>query len=216
MENLKSKALPGVFGYMFLGLLITFVTAYVVSFNSNMSENIYGKYYIVLVIAELAIAIFLNMRIHKLSNTTATCLYLFYTFLTGLTLSFVFLAYEISSIVYIFLATSVIFCIFALIGKYTKLDLSKFSTYFFMIILGILVVSLINIFLANNTINLVLAILGIVVFVGFVAYDVQKIIKNDELYSENKNFAIIGAFSLYLDFINIFLDLLDLFGKSKD
>lgn len=213
---MKSEALPKVFGWMFIGLLITFITAYSVSFNVDVSENIYGKYYLFLVIAEVVIALVLSIRIHKLNPTLATCLYLFYTFLTGLTFSFVFLEYELSSVVYIFLATSIIFGIFALVGRFTKIDLSKLGTYLVMMLFGIVILSLINIFIASNTINMVTAIIGIVLFVGYVAYDVQRITRNDDLYSESRNYAIIGAFQLYLDFINIFIELLNLFGNSKD
>lgn len=213
---MKNKALTKVFGWMFLGLLITFITGYTVSFNANIPSNIYGKYYILFVIVQLVVAFILHHRITKLSVATATCLYLFYAFLTGLTFSFIFVAYELSTIIYVFLATSLIFGIFALIGRITKIDLSKISTYLMMMLIGIIVLEIINIFLANNTINMLLSIVGIVVFVGFIAYDVQKISRNEELYIKNRNYAIIGAFSLYIDFINIFIDLLNLFGSSRD
>ena len=202
---MKSEALPKVFGWMFLGLLITFITAYSVSFNANISENIYDKYYLLLVAAEIIIAIVLHVRINKMNPVLATCLYLFYTFLTGLTMSFIFLVYELSSVIYVFLATSIIFGIFALIGKFTKIDLSKLGVYLMMMLFGVIILSIINIFIANNTINMLTAIIGIVVFVGYIAYDVQQITRNDEFYSENRNYAIIGAFQLYIDFIIIFI-----------
>lgn len=213
---MKKKILPQVFGWMFLGLLITFISAYIVSINTNMLIKIYsGGFYWVFVIAELILAGVLSIRIGKMKGITATCLYLFYTFLTGLTLSLIFVAYEMSSIIIVFLVTALLFGIFALIGKFTKIDLSKFGTYLFMGLIGILILYLINIFIANETIDMIGCILGIIIFLGYVAFDIQRILKSEGTL-ENRNLAIIGAFSLYLDFINIFIDLLNLFGNSKD
>ena len=216
MIGLRKKILPQVFGWMFLGLLITFVSAYVVSINTNMLINIYsGGFYWIFVIVELILAGVLSIRIGKMKGITATCLYLFYTFLTGLTLSLIFVAYEMASIIVVFLVTALLFGIFALIGKFTKIDLSKFGIYLFMGLLGILILYLINIFIANDTIDMIGCILGIIIFLGYVAYDIQRILRSEGTL-ENRNLAIIGAFSLYLDFINIFIDLLNLFGNSKD
>lgn len=213
---MRKDILPKVFGWMFLGLLITFVAAYTVSLNTNMLENVYsGGTYWILIIAELILAAVLSIRIRKMKGITATCLYLFYTFLTGLTFSFIFVAYEMSSIIIIFLVTAILFGIFALIGKYTKMDLSKISTYLFMGLMGVLILSIINIFIANNTLDMISCIIGIIVFLGYIAFDVQRVLKSDYDIDE-RNLAIIGAFSLYLDFINIFIDLLNLFGNSKD
>ncbi len=213
---MKKKILPQVFGWMFLGLLITFISAYIVSINTNMLIKIYsGGFYWVFVIAELILAGVLSIRIGKMKGITATCLYLFYTFLTGLTLSLIFVAYEMSSIIIVFLVTALLFGIFALIGKFTKIDLSKLGTYLFMGLIGILILYLINIFIANETIDMIGCILGIIIFLGYVAFDIQRILKSEGTL-ENRNLAIIGAFSLYLDFINIFIDLLNLFGNSKD
>ena len=216
MIGLRKKILPQVFGWMFLGLLITFVSAYVVSINTNMLINIYsGGFYWIFVIVELVLAGVLSIRIGKMKGITATCLYLFYTFLTGLTLSLIFVAYEMASIIVVFLVTALLFGIFALIGKFTKIDLSKFGIYLFMGLVGILILYLINIFIANDTIDMIGCILGIIIFLGYVAYDIQRILRSEGTL-ENRNLAIIGAFSLYLDFINIFIDLLNLFGNSKD
>ena len=216
MIYLKKKILPQVFGWMFLGLLITFVSAYVVSINTNLLINIYsGGFYWIFVIVELILAGVLSIRIGKMKGITATCLYLFYTFLTGLTLSLIFVAYEMASIIVVFLVTALLFGIFALIGKFTKIDLSKFGIYLFMGLVGILILYLINIFIANDTIDMIGCILGIIIFLGYVAYDIQRILRSEGTL-ENRNLAIIGAFSLYLDFINIFIDLLNLFGSSKD
>ncbi len=213
---MRKDILPKVFGWMFLGLVVTFVAAYTVSLNTNMLENIYsGGTYWILLIVELVLAGVLSVRIRKMKGVTATCLYLFYTFLTGLTFSFIFVAYEMSSIIFIFLVTAILFGIFAIIGKFTKMDLSRIGTYLFMGLLGILILYVVNIFIANETLDMVACIISIVIFLGYIAYDVQRILRSD-YQIEDRNLAIIGAFSLYLDFINIFIDLLNLFGNSKD
>ena len=213
---MKNEFLTKVFGWMFLGLLITFGSGYIASLDINMIQNIFsGPTYIILMIAEIVIAIFLSSRIHKLSAATATCLYLFYTFLTGLTFSSIFVAYKMTSIVVIFLVAAMLFGIFTLIGKYTKIDLSKMSTFLTMGVIGIIILSIINLFVASGTLNLIGAVIGLIVFIGYTAYDIQNITNiNNEV--GNRNLAIIAAFSLYLDFINIFIDLLRLFGDSKD
>lgn len=214
---MRKDILPGVFGWMFLGLMITFITGYTVSQNVNMLENIFASNaYWIIVIVELILAIFLSSKINKMSGTTATCLYLFYTFLTGLTFSSIFVVYEMASIIYLFLVTALLFGIFALIGKFTKIDLTKIGTYLFMGLIGIVIISLLNYFLQNEAINIMTAALGIIIFLGYTAYDIQRIVKNDYYGVEKRNLAIIGAFNLYLDFINIFIDLLSLFGDSKD
>ena len=150
-----------------------------------------------------------------MSKTVISNCNLFYTFLTGLTFSFIFVAYEMSSIIFIFLVTAILFGIFAIIGKFTKMDLSRIGTYLFMGLLGILILYVVNIFIANETLDMVACIISIVIFLGYIAYDVQRILRSD-YQIEDRNLAIIGAFSLYLDFINIFIDLLNLFGNSKD
>lgn len=212
MRNSFSK----VFMWMFIGLLVTFATGFFVSTNTNMLEAIFtsGLYW-VLAIAELVVVIFLSARIHKMSVTTARITFILYSFLTGLTFSSIFVVYEITSIIYVFLVSAIVFGIFALIGAFTKIDLSKLGTILVMLLVGIIICSIINIFLASSGFNLVICIISLIVFMLFTAYDIQKIKQYQEIYEDDK-FAIIGALELYLDFINIFLDLLRLFGKSND
>lgn len=211
-NNIYSK----VFIWMFIGLLVTFLTGVYTSTNVDALEVIFNKgLYWLFAVLEIGLAIFLSVRIHKMSATTARITYILYAFLTGLTFSSIFIVYKISSIMLIFLVASILFLIFALIGYFTKIDLSKIGTILIMMLFGVIICTLINIFLGNETFDIILSCVSIVVFLGFIAYDIQKI-RQLVNYIPEDNLAVIGAFELYLDFINIFLDLLRLFGNSND
>lgn len=213
MDKLFSK----VFMRMFIGLAVTFGVAYYVASNPIMLENVFkGSSYIFIVIAELLVVIFLSARINKMSTMTAAISFLLYSALTGLTFSLIFVAYEISSIVFIFGLTSIIFLVFGLLGYVTNIDLTKMGTYLMMALFGIIIATVINMFVGSETFDLGLCIVGIIVFVGFIAYDIQKIKQRMYAINNEDNLAIYGALQLYLDFINIFIRLLQLFGKSRD
>ena len=211
-NNLYSK----MFMWMFIGLLITFLVGYYVSTNENMIYNIFAtKFYWVIYIAEIVTVIVLSARILKMSKNGAIFGFLLYSFLSGLTFSSIFLTFKISSIIFIFLITALVFLIFALIGHFTKINLTKLGTILFMGLIGILIASIINIFVQSQTFDLILVIIGIIVFIGYIAYDINKVKRLEGQIDEDK-LSIIGALELYLDFINLFIRLLQLFGKSKD
>ncbi len=214
---MSKKIISSVFLWMFVGLMVTFGTAFLTAKNINMIANIYnGLIYYILIFLELGLAIFLSLRIWKMSGTTATCIYLFYTFLTGLTMSSIFIRYRMTSIIFVFLVAAILFLIFALIGRFTKIDLSKFGTFFFMAVIGIILLNIINMFLLNRTLNIITCIISLIIFLGYVAFDIQKIKRMSEFDDvPERNLAIISALSIYIDFINIFMDLLNLFGKRK-
>lgn len=212
LKNVYTK----VFGWMFIGLLLTFLTGYTVADNTNMLLFVYqGSSWIIFAIIEIVLVIFLTARLHKMKPTTAKICFVIYSIVTGLTFSSIFLAYRLSSIIYVFGITAVLFGIFAAIGKFTNMDLSKIGTFLFMGLLGIVICSIINIFVGSETFDIVLCIISVVVFLAYTAYDMQKI-KYMVGSLEDENLAIYGALQLYLDFINIFLDLLRLFAKNKD
>lgn len=209
-----NKFISKVFIWFGLGLLITFLVAFYTSTNIKLMEFIFSiSGNIIIVILEFAIAIYLLTNIHKMDIKRAKYLYLGYSALTGLTLSTIFLVYELTSIIWIFLASSLIFIIFAYLGKITNMDLRKFGTYLMISLLAIIILEIINIFLANNTLDMILCVSCLVIFVMYVAYDIRKIISRE---NTDEKYAIIGAFDLYLDFINIFLRLLELFGKRRN
>lgn len=213
---MKNKIYSKMFMWLFIGLLVTFITGIYTATNESALNVIFGKgAYIFLVLAELFVAIFLSVRITKMQPTTAKILYLLYAFLTGLTFSSLFIVYKLTSILLVFGVSAVLFLIFALIGRYSKLDLSKLGTYLLMILFGIIICSIINIFIGNTTFDIVICIISITVFLGYIAYDVQKVERLEGLLDDD-NLAVLGAFELYLDFINVFIDLLRLFGNSRD
>lgn len=205
-----------VFFWMFFGFLITFITGYYVSLNENMLYNICSAgMQIFLYIAEIVTVIILTSRINKMSEMTAKVLFCLYAFITGLTFSVLFYAYEIGSIMYVFGISSILFLIFGFIGKTTNKDLSKLGSIVLMIILGLLIVSIINIFIGSTLVELLLSCIFIIAFLIITAVDMQKVKTLSQVFNEDKA-SILGALELYLDFINIFIELLRLFGKNKD
>lgn len=214
MEN--KEFISKVFLWLFVGLLVSFGTAYYTYCHPNMLYNIFStKLYLGLFILELVLVIFLSARIHKMSYQTAILTYGLYALVNGLTLSVIFLAYQMTSIVSIFGISALIFLIFGAIGYYTKKDLSKIGTYLLMILVGIVLATLVNMFLGNELVDIIISSIGVIVFVLFIAYDMNKLKQKIPMEKEG-NYAIIFAFNLYLDFINLFVNLLRLFGNSKD
>ena len=212
----SNRIFSKVFLWMFIGLAITFGVGYYVSANEIMLYNIFSKYYILLAIAEIVVVIWLSARIRKMKSMTAKILFCLYSFLTGLTFSSIFIVYHITSIIYVFGITALIFLIFALIGYFTKIDLTKLGVYLFMGLLGVIICSIINMFVKSGTFDLTLTIIALIIFIVYIAYDIQIIKRNLYTFEEQDNLAIFGALQLYLDFINVFLRLLRLFGRSRD
>lgn len=213
---IDNKIFSKVFFWMFIGLAVTFGVGYFVSINQNMLYNVFNTFYIFLIIAELVVVIWLSARIRKMQPMTAKILFLLYSFLTGLTFSSIFVIYEIMSIMYVFGITALIFLIFALIGYFTKIDLTKLGIYLFMALLGVIICTIINMFVGSETFDLGLTLVCLIIFIIYIAYDMQVIKRNLYMIGEEDNLAIYGALQLYLDFINIFLRLLQLFGRNRD
>lgn len=215
LEN-QNKIYSKVFMWMFIGLLITFATGFYTSTNQDALEVVFssGAYWI-FAIVEIVVAIVLSVRIQKMSSGMATFLYLLYTFLTGLTFSSIFIVYKLESIIWIFLITSILFLVFALIGHFTKIDLTKIGTILMMMLFGIILCAILNMFIGSEKFDIAICALSVIVFLGYIAYDIQKV-KNLQGIVPEENLAIISAFQLYLDFINVFIDLLRLFGKNND
>ena len=211
-----NKIFSKVFMWMFVGLAITFGVGYYVSLNENMLINVFQNYYWLFIIAELVVVLVLSARIRKIQPLTAKILFCAYSFLTGLTFSSIFVLYDITSIVYVFGITAVIFLIFALIGYFTKIDLSKFGVYLFMALIGVIICSIVNIFVGSEKFDLGITIVCLIIFIAYIAYDIQVIKRNLYSIPEEENLAIYGALQLYLDFINIFLRLLRFFGNRKN
>lgn len=216
---MNNKILSKSFIWMFIGLLVTFITGYAVAHNETMIINIFkNSVYWILCLVDLGLVIFLSAKVRTMGKNTARIFFILYSFISGLTFSSVFIVYKLTSILLVFLIAAVIFLIFGLIGYFTKLDLSKWWTYLMMALFGVLICYLVNLFLAYETVDLVLSIIVILIFIGFTAYDVQKIkrLAEEEIDLPEDNLSIINALNLYLDYINIFLHLLNIIGNSKD
>ena len=169
----------------------------------------------IITIVEIVVAIIFGFRINKMSNTAAKILYLTYSALTGVTFSIIFLAFEITSILWVLLATAIIFGVFALIGAKLKINLSGFGTFLLIALLGMLILYILNIFLLNSALDMTISFVSIFIFAGFITYDINRIIKMNKFQLDEK-YAVFWAFQLYLDIINIILDLLNLSGNHKD
>ncbi len=211
-----NKVFSKMFAWLFAGILLSFAVAMFVVNDYDIINTIFtsGLYYII-ILAEIITVVIFTRRIHKMSYTGAIFAYMLYSILTGLTLSAIFVIYDITSIIYAFGVTSGIILIFALIGYFTKLDLTKISTYLFMALLGLVICEIINIFVASESFNFVLLILGVLIFIAYIAFDVQRVKQNIYGLDEDK-LPIMGAMELYMDFINLFIRLLELFGKRRD
>lgn len=210
-----------VFGWMFIGLLLTAGVSYYVSTNVSLMTALLKNSFIFfgLLIGELVLVAVLSARITKLKYGTALGMFLGYAALNGVTLSIIFLAYTGSSIVTAFGITAITFGIMCVYGYFTKADLTQFRTILFMGLIGIIVLSVVNIFLRSSGMEWFISILSLVVFLGLTAYDMQKLkayyFGTEGNVALRQNLGIIGALALYLDFINLFLTTLRLFGRRK-
>ena len=207
---------------MAMGLCLTGLIAYFTASSGLARAIVASPLFFILIIAELGMVFYLSARISKIQAATASGLFIGYSVLNGLTLSAVFLAYTSSSIAGTFLITAGMFGAMAIYGLATKRDLSGLGSFLFMGLVGIIIASVVNIFLQSSGLSWMISFLGVFIFTGLTAYDVQKIKNMGEegILSQGeeaiKKGAVMGALALYLDFINLFLMLLRFFGGSRD
>ncbi len=208
--------LSKVFFWMFGGLGLSFVAAIIVSRSSALFSAI--SYIILILFAvELLLVHILSRRIDKLSFATSATLFITYSIVNGVTLSVIFMSYSLASISTAFISAAMLFVIMAVFGRFTDINLSKFSGIFTVSLVAIIVLGIINIFLRNSSMELFISIFGVLLFSGLTAYDMQHLESYYYSYGEaamNKS-AIMGALRLYLDFLNLFLYLLRLFGRKR-
>lgn len=213
---MEKNIFPKVFMWMFVGLFLTFSTGYVITLYPNIVFNIFGRgVYLWFAIAEVVLVIFLSARVRKMSYTSALISFLIYSFVSGVTFSSIFLAYRISSIIMLFFITALTFMVLSIIGYLTKIDLSKFSSILLMMLIGIIIATIVNIFLGNTMLDLIISIIAVAVFSLYVLYDIKKIKQNIYGIDDENKLAIFGALDLYLDFINLFIHLLQIFGDRN-
>jgi FtsH-binding integral membrane protein len=214
MTVVNSGVMRGVYGWMGGGLLLTAFVSLVTASSPALMQAILGNriLFYALVFGELGLVVAISGAINRISSSTASLLFLLYAALNGLTMSTIFVAYTESSIASTFLITAGMFGAMSLYGYLTKSDLSSWGTFLFMGLIGVVFASLVNIFLQSSMLNWVMSLCGIIVFTGLTAYDTQKIKRMG--VSGGKG-AILGALTLYLDFINMFLLLLRFFGNRR-
>lgn len=202
---------------MFLGLLGTAIVAWYTYSSGLFIDIIFKGYFNILLIAELVVVIVFSLLFKKLPPTIVGILYFVYAMINGVSLSVIFVVFELNSIVWLFIASAILFGGMALYGYKTNKDLSNWKTLLFGILIVGLILSLINLFLGNSTLDIILDWVILFVFFGVTAYDMNKIkqLQDDESLDQSK-LHIYGAMELYLDFINIFLRVLSIFGKRKD
>lgn len=210
-----------VYNWMGIALLITGLIAYFTAGSEQLLQLIFGNkiLFFGLIIAEVLLVGYISARIQKLTAYNATLLFLLYSALNGLTLSFIFMAYTSGSIASTFIITAGTFGAMSIYGYFTKSDLTKIGNIAFMGLIGIIIASVVNFFMKSEMMYWVITYIGVAIFVGLTAYDTQKLkrmamegFENEESMEKS---SILGALTLYLDFINLFLFLLRIFGDRK-
>ena len=219
IEVSQTLLIRKVYVWMCAALLITAGTAYRVSNSEELLRLIFSSKvsFFGIIIAQFAIVWFLSARIRTLTFSTATILFALYSVLMGVTMSCIFLAYTQSSIASTFFITAGTFAVMSVYGFTTKRDLTSIGGLLIMALVGLIIASLVNYFLKSSMFDLIISCIGVLIFVGLTAYDTQKIkaLMNQENTEENQKMAIIGSLMLYLDFINLFLFLLRIFGRRR-
>lgn len=213
-----------VYNWMAIGLTLTGLVAYYVANTPEIQRVIFGSGIIFfgLIIAQLVLVFIISSRIYRMQALTATALFVIYSILNGATLSSIFLAYARSSIANAFFVCSGTFVACSIYGYTTRRDLTSMGGFLMMGLIGIVIASLVNMFFQSTAVSMIVSYIGVLVFVGLTAYDTQAI-KNMALTQPAdidagalRKGAILGALKLYLDFINLFLMLLRIFGSSRD
>lgn len=218
----SSIFLAKVFNWMAIGLGTTGVVAYLAISTGIAITIATSMLFLILIVAELGLVVFLSARINKMQASTASSMFLLYSILNGLTLSVIFLQYTNSSIAATFFITAGMFGAMAVYGLVTKRDLSAFGSFLFMGLIGTIIASVVNFWLKSPALYWGISMIGVFVFIGLTAYDVQKIKKmgEDGIMQQGEaaitRGAVMGALALYLDFINLFLLLLRFFGGARD
>ena len=218
----QNKFLARTYGWMALALIISGFTEFgTATYLASIGEQAYSFFQIgfpILAIAEIVLVWWLSASISKISAVGASVAFVIYSVLNGMTLSSIFIVYQLSSLFTIFLTSAGMFAAMAIYGTFTKQNILSFGRYFFMALVGVVIASIINLFVRSNRLDWIISIVTVVLFTGLSAYDAQKMVRVSERAENSdvfKKASLIGALELYLDFVNIFLAMLRLFGKRK-
>ena len=224
--DLSRKFIANVFLWMFVALGISSVAAYSFATSAALTQFLFDSttrqptiLFYVAMFSPLAFVLLIRYGLNRISYVGLSLLFVAYSVATGISLSFILLVYTSASVLGVFLTSSVVFGVMAIAGYTTKTDLTKFGSIMIMLLVGIIVASLINMFLRSSGLDLIISYVGVAVFVGLTAYDVQKLkrIGAGLEYGDAsaKKMALMGGLTLYLDFINLFLMLLRIFGRRR-
>ena len=219
-EDERKKFMSGVYTWMTLALALSGLTAFGVASSPAILQLIFGNELVFygLIIAELVLVMVFSFRVHKMSVTAASLVYIVYSILNGITLASIFIVYTKTSIFSVFLISAGMFAAMSIYGRVTKQDLRSAGRYLTMALFGVIIASVVNIFLKSSGLDWLLSLVTVGIFVGLTAYDTQKAYAIAEQSDGSDMFAkasVVMALELYLDFINIFLSLLRLFGKKN-
>ena len=219
-EDERKKFMSGVYTWMTLALALSGLTAFGVASSPAILQLIFGNELVFfgLIIAELVLVMVFSFRVHKMSVTAASLVYIVYSILNGITLASIFIVYTKTSIFSVFLISAGMFAAMSIYGRVTKQDLRSAGRYLTMALFGVIIASVVNIFLKSSSLDWLLSLVTVGIFVGLTAYDTQKAYAIAERSDGSDMFAkasVVMALELYLDFINIFLSLLRLFGKKN-
>ena len=211
-----------VYMWMTLGLVISGVVAYAVSHTPSLMNIVYNPAILFgSIIGELVLVMVLSFALRRLSPPVAALMFVAYALLNGVTLSLIFLVYDIGAINLAFFSAAGTFAAMSVLGYTTELDLSQYRTYFMMGLIGLVIAMVVNIFLRSSGLDLIISMAGVLIFTVLTAYDTQKIkrLASDPTINEDGSLvmklSIMGALNLYLDFVNLFLFLLRLFGRRR-
>ena len=210
-----------VYVWMTLALVITGLTSYGVATSPGILAAIYQNQILfwALVIAEFALVFGVSAAINKISLSVATLMFILYSVINGALLSYIFLVYTTSSIATVFFITAGTFAAMALVGYTTKTDLTSMGKYLLMALIGLIIATVVNLFIKSSGFTLILSYVGVLIFVGLTAYDSQKIkqmlLQVPDASESSQKIALLGALTLYLDFINLFIYLLRIFGRRE-
>jgi hypothetical protein len=214
--------LTGVYYWMTFALGLSALCAWAVGTTPALTNLVYKNPLLltVLIVAELGLVIAVSWGINKMSAATATALFALYAALNGVTLGYIFIVYTIPAITSAFLTTTLTFAVMAILGSVTKRDLTRLGSILLMALIGLIIASFVNIFLKNSTMGWIITYAGVLIFVGLTAYDAQKV---KQMYltmggdmETNRKISVLGALTLYLDFVNLFLMLLRIFGGRRN
>ncbi|HEY3290516.1 MAG TPA: Bax inhibitor-1/YccA family protein [Anaerolineae bacterium] len=219
-ETTERTFITKVYGWMTLALAITGLVAVATAANPTIMKLIVQTpAFFVVIGAQLILVVVLSAAINKFSAGVATGLFIVYAALTGLTFSTLFLIYTGSSIAQVFFVTAGTFGLISFYGYITKRDLTSIGNLLFMALIGLIVASIVNLLIQSSVLELIVTLVGVLIFVGLIAYDTQRIKRMAASLGEDsevqRKAAVIGALALYLDFINLFIRLLRLFGKRR-